>query len=293
MADKPNEKRVIVPCLTKTTPTLDLLHEKTLLWGKPKSGKSSLASQFPGAYFIATERGHDALSINGTDCGEWDDVLAILRGLADGNHPFQTIVVDTVDNMWFFCESDLRAKKQIEYEGDMEYGKGFRMIANEFRRVLTQLSNLPYGFVLISHAEEEEVGEGKGSYRRQWPTIAKKALPIVLGMVDLCVFLDETYVMDDETKRMAPGRVLRTKASRGWAAGDRTGILPETISLGTSAEQAWKAFSGAWLTGGGRIGDVGARADAPATGVAATVTQAQTETTPAPQQNATSDGRKK
>ena len=151
--------------LVKTQPVRNLLRTKIMLWGPPKFGKTTTAALFPNAYFLATERGHDSVAIHGTDCGSWAEIKAVLNDLAAGNHPFQTIVLDTVDNAWRFCEQDLRDRFSLDYEGDAEYGKGFKMISNEFFRVLTGMSNLGYGFILISHAGEETIEVGKGKQK--------------------------------------------------------------------------------------------------------------------------------
>ncbi len=45
----------------------------------------------------------------------------------------------------------------MEHESDLGYGKGYALVNNEFHRVLTKLAHLPYGLVLISHAQEIEI----------------------------------------------------------------------------------------------------------------------------------------
>ncbi|MBZ5618928.1 MAG: ATP-binding protein [Acidobacteriia bacterium] len=83
---------------------------------------------------------------------------------------------------------------------------------------------------LISHAKEIEVDTRTGKYTRVVPTLPDKARKIVLGMVDQVLFCDlDLTTGDDGAKSIR--RVIRTKPSLYYEAGDRTGRLPETIDL--------------------------------------------------------------
>jgi len=96
--------------------------------------------------------------------------------------------------------------------------------------VLTKLAFLPCGLFLISHAKEMEMDSRTGKYTRVVPTLPDKARKIVLGMADMVLYcgLDTT---EGEEKEKVFRRVIRTKPSLYYEAGDRTGRLPETIDL--------------------------------------------------------------
>ena len=74
--------------------------------------------------------------------------------IAEGGHPFKTIIIDTIDNAYKFCTDYVLKKAGKEHESDLAYGKGYAIVNNEFQRVLTKLAFLPYGLFLISHAKE-------------------------------------------------------------------------------------------------------------------------------------------
>ncbi len=121
------------------------------------------------------------------------------------------------------------ASKALGKKG-LGYGKGYALVNNEFQRVLTKLAFLPYGLFLISHAKEIEVDTRTGKYTRIVPTLPDKARKIVLGMVDQVLFCDlETATAEGGAESIK--RVIRTKPSLYYEAGDRTGRLPETIDL--------------------------------------------------------------
>ena len=126
------------------------------------------------------------------------------------------------------CAEHVCAKFKIEHESDLGYGKGYALINNEFYRVLNKLSLLPHGLFLISHSQEKELETRTGKITRIVPTLPEKARKIVLGMVDLILFCDLDPSADGKA---GARRVIRTKPSVHYEAGDRTGRLPEVIDL--------------------------------------------------------------
>ena len=107
-------------------------------------------------------------------------------------------------------------------------------INNEFQRVLTKLAFLPCGLFLISHAKEMEMDSRTGKYTRVVPTLPDKARKIVLGMADMVLFCD-LDVQPGTEGEPSVRRVIRTKPSLYYEAGDRTGRLPETLDLDFSS----------------------------------------------------------
>ena len=96
--------------------------------------------------------------------------------------------------------------------------------------MLTKLAFLPYGLFLISHAKEMEVDSRTGKYMRVVPTLPDKARKIVLGMADMVLFCDLEAITGEKGEQ-SMRRVIRTKPSLYYEAGDRTGRLPETLEL--------------------------------------------------------------
>jgi hypothetical protein len=214
----------------KTNPKPDLADLTVLVYGQTKIGKSTFCSNSEGALFLATEPGLNALDVYQVALQSWDDLLNACAEITEGKHPFKTVIIDTIDNAYKFCTDYIVKKAKIEHESDLGYGKGYALVNNEFQRVLTKLAFLPYGLFLISHAKEIEVDTRTGKYTRVVPTLPDKARKIVLGMVDQVLFCDlDLTTGDDGAKSIR--RVIRTKPSLYYEAGDRTGRLPETIDL--------------------------------------------------------------
>ncbi len=108
---------------TKTKPTTDLAKQSILLYGVPKLGKSSFASQFPEAMFFECEPGLNHLEVFKVPTYSWEAFLEACKLLAKGDHNFKTLVIDTVDNAFKMCSDYVCAKHGIEYEGDMGTAK--------------------------------------------------------------------------------------------------------------------------------------------------------------------------
>lgn len=214
----------------KTPPKPNLADLTVLLYGQTKAGKSEFCSHSAGALFLATEPGLNSLDVYQVPIHNWEDLLAAAKEVSEGHHPFKTLVLDTADNAFRFCSEYILKKHKIDHESDLAYGKGYALINNEFQRVLTKLAFLPYGLFLISHAKEIEVDSRTGKYTRTIPTLPDKARKIVLGMVDMVLYCDLETDNGAEGERIAR-RVIRTKPSPYYEAGDRTGRLPETIDL--------------------------------------------------------------
>jgi hypothetical protein len=191
---------------------------------------SSFCAQADDALFLATEPGLNALDVYQAPILSWDDLLNACKEISDGGHPFRTIIIDTIDNAYKFCTDYVLKKAGKEHESDLGYGKGYALINNEFQRVLNKLAFLPYGLFLISHAKETEVETDSEKYTRIVPTLPDKARKIVLGLVDMVLYCGlEPIKGQDGEKNFR--RVIRTKPSLYYEAGDRTGRLPATLDL--------------------------------------------------------------
>lgn len=216
---------------TQRTPPKQTLADLTVLtYGPTKIGKSSWCSHADGALFLSTEPGLNSLEVYQVPITTWDELLIACGEIAEGNHEFKTIIIDTVDNAHKMCSEYICRKFKIEHESDLGYGKGYTLIFNEFQRVLTKLAFLPYGLFLISHSQEIEIETRTGKYTKIVPTLPEKTRKVVLGMVDMILYCDIEAVPGPDNKVIAH-RVMRTKPSIYYEAGDRTGRLPDVIDL--------------------------------------------------------------
>ncbi len=144
--------------------------------------------------------------------------------------PSRRSLIDTVDNAFKYCSEHVCAKHNIEYEGDLGHGKGWALVKNEWHRVLTRLASLPYGLILISHAQDKTIETRTGEYTKTQPSLPDRARNVVLGLVDMILYCD-AVPRKDASGNVTIDRVMRTKPHPTYEAGDRTGRLPDPLPL--------------------------------------------------------------
>jgi len=212
-----------------TKPKIGFNEYTTLIYGAPKAGKSTLASQFDSPLFIATEAGLNALETYNMPVDGWETFIMACAEVAKGDHQYKTIVIDTVDNLFKHCSNYICKKQNIQHESELDWGKGWKLVKDEFFRAITKLSLLKYGLVLISHAETTEIKTRTGTITKWVPTMSKQAKEVILPMCDF-IFFATTEPTTEGLKRM-----LKTKPSENWEAGDRTGKFPAEIEMSYKA----------------------------------------------------------
>lgn len=226
---------------THTEPISDVARVSALLYGAPKCGKSTFCADAPGAIFAATEQGLSHLRTYQVPVATWAELLELAGELARGKHQFKTLIVDTIDNAYQLCRQHVLGELGLKHEGDVEYGKAYGRVGDEFRRVITKLSMLPMGLWLVAHAHDVEVDTRTGPLRRQTLGLGAKPNRFLLGLVDLVLYA-EPQTTTDKHGHLSTTTVLRTKPHEAYDAGDRTGRLPAELPCN------YAAFSQAWAT---------------------------------------------
>jgi len=224
----------------------DLFKYVTLIYGREKIGKTSLAAQFPDAVFLMFEPGAKSLEIYRIDINSWTDFLDALKLLKESDR-FKTVVIDTVDLAFKYCADYICKKLCITHPADEDWGKAYGLIRDEFAKQLSILSKLDRGLILISHSEDREIKRIKGELNQSRPTLATQGRRVVEPMVDIFGY----YSYDDNQ------RYLQIRGSEEVSAGCRLTsnfVGVDKIEMGRSAEEAFKNFISAFETtkkGGG------------------------------------------
>jgi hypothetical protein len=212
----------------RSTPKAGLLDKKTLLYGRPKVGKSTIANELSSKpLFIATEPGLSAISAYEAPVRTWTDFLHVAGQLAKGEHDYDLLIIDTVDELARLCAehvvaglaaSDNLNTERFIHASDFDYGRGWDAIATEFRTKVAKFCNLGVGVVFISHAKEGKVKSRTGLEIDTFaPDVGQKGMrKWLLGFVDYIFFA--TIVTDGEG---AEHRVLQCQPSAGIEAGAR------------------------------------------------------------------------
>jgi hypothetical protein len=217
----------------KTSPLVNLNDYTILIYGAAKVGKSTFASQAGKVLFMATEPGLNALSVYKVDITKWEDILETFAELAATKHEFTTVVIDTVDNAYLLCADWVCRKNNVKHESEMEYGKGFGFVQREFMRVITRAAQFNFGLILVSHAREKEVVVKSIKTIKTTTTLPDKVNEKLMGFVDMILYCDIDAALD-KSGAVTERRVIRTKPSKNYDAGDRTNRLTEVVDLNYS-----------------------------------------------------------
>lgn len=234
--------------LSSIRPTKRDTPSRILVYGPHKIGKSTFASQAPGAIFIPTEDGQDAIESQAFPlCESWDDLMGAINTLYSEDHDFRTAILDSAD--WaealaykkVVADTDKPKVKSIE---DIGYGKGYTFAADLYRELLDGLNALrthrQMQIVIICHAEIRRFDDPMAdSYDRYQIKLHKLVNKMVQEWCDVIGFAqqDSTTKTDDvgfDKKRTRAididRRVLRLQGSAAFDAGNRYD-LPATIPL--------------------------------------------------------------
>lgn len=200
----------------------------TLIYGREKIGKSTFCANLDSPYFIDTEHGLNRLATYKTEIDSWETFKELYKEFKSkkGTLPFRTLVMDTVDNLFQMCRVYMLDKMSIVHESDLDYGKGHDAVQREFNVAMTAYRQLGMGVVYTSHVTREELTTRVGKYTHFSPSMQKGCSKFILPSVDFVLFADSR---DDENGNET--RILHTKPSKYWVAGDKTGLLPEEIPL--------------------------------------------------------------
>ena len=164
-----------------------------LIYGGPKTGKTTTACQFSKPLLLAFEPGYNLIDgIKAVPVTSWVDMKNYVKQLRTQavRDVYDTIIVDTVGLMWGLCEKFIKVQKDIEDLTDLGFGKGYRAVRDEFQDVINSLGQMGYTLVFISHAEKKDYQDGLGvSHSGITPALDKRPKEIISGLVDVFMFV--------------------------------------------------------------------------------------------------------
>lgn len=215
----------------------DMRGYTVFLYGEPKSGKTTTATKFPRHLLLAFEKGYNAIpGAMAQPINSWAEFRQVLRQLKkpETKEIFETIIIDTVDIAYSYCEKYICANAErpdggfgVDSIGDIPYGKGYTLVGQEFDESLRTIAQLDYGLVMISHATDKVFKDESGDeYNRIVPTLDKRAKNIVSRMVDLYGY--SRIVTDEEGKDSTK---LFLRGTSRYEAGSRFKYTPNYIDF--------------------------------------------------------------
>jgi hypothetical protein len=215
-----------------------------LLHGPPKIGKSTFCSLLrnpvsrKSPFFFRFEEGTKGLSTYGCNPVGWEEYKNYLRNLwkmrkkFKEDFPFNYFIMDTVDLMFKQCHAYITHKHKITHASDMEWGKGWEFLVDEFARVAAFVQKFQVGVVMLSHSKETEFKTRTMSVHKWQPTLTGTGRRVVLPAVDIIGFCSyDTLEEMSDAEKFKSRRIVRFDPAEEWEAGDRSGYLPAKARL--------------------------------------------------------------
>lgn len=232
-----------------------------LLYGPPGVGKTTFASQAPGAIVLQVkDHSLDVLVRSGVmspvpsvNAENWDDALGFLDYLEEGKHEYRVLIIDGASGLEAFCDDSTR---EDEFKDDLrkylDFGKGPIFSASRWADFLNKVDRLKakgMTVMLLAHRGVSEVKNADGTnYYKFVPSMNEKKYVPTLAYTDAILRMDYPIAIKDVNDLTGKGkavggtqRVLYCTGEASFDAKNRLN-LPPLIGLGNSHEQAWAAF---------------------------------------------------
>ena len=222
---------------------------RIMLYGTHGVGKSTWGSMAPKSIFIQTEDGLGEIACDKFPLAKsFGEVMQALSDLYTEEHPYRTVVVDTLDWLERLIWEEVCKQKTVENIEDIGYAKGYMFALTQWREFLTGLEALRADrgmmVILVAHAKIEKFENPETeNYDRYVPRIHKLASHVVQEWCDEVLFA--TYrvhvkqTKEGFDKKIIKGvgtgeRIIRTTERPAHVAKNRLN-LPDELPLDWNA----------------------------------------------------------
>ncbi|MFG6500175.1 AAA family ATPase [Sulfitobacter sp. 1A15106] len=216
---------------------------RVLVYGPPGTGKTSIAAEFPRPVFIQTEDGTPG-DLELDSFGLMEDhngVMQALGALAQEEHDFKTLVVDTLDSLEPLIQQAVCDENGWASIEDPGFGKGYIAAEEKWMKFLRATDwlrrNKGMNIVFLGHSDVTKFDPpGLESYSRYSLRLNKRAANRVMDDMDIVGFLN--FRVEIKSKETGFGKT-QTHAEGGgtrWmyveerpahSAKNRYGLQPE------------------------------------------------------------------
>ena len=176
---------------TEPSKPIRMLGEATiLLHGERKIGKTSLASMFPGSYFLFFEPGGKGLSVRSSLVESWEEFRRYVDLIIEDD-TIQTPILDTAGVAYDMCYEYICDQNGVESPNDADdFGTTWRAIASEFKDQINRLIRAGKGPIFICHTAEKDFRNraGTANYQKLMPELSKGARKFLVSESDVIAY---------------------------------------------------------------------------------------------------------
>ena len=219
------------------------LPPRVMIYGYEGVGKSTFAASAPKPIFIQTENGLNQISTNKFPLAKtWDEVVAQMSAIAEEEHDFQTLVIDSLSGLerLIFAEVCKRfGVKNIE-KADGGYARGYKHALDWWETFLQGLEVISTKrnmmIILIAHVGVQEVKDPESqTYHRTAPRMHHLAEGMISQWCDAVLQAKQNFRIQKTTEGFGSERAIAT--ALGADGGERV-----IRTVGTAAVIAKNRF---------------------------------------------------
>lgn len=177
---------------------------KVWIYGKPFSGKTKFATEFPKAFVINTDGNARFFTKHYATVKNMKQFSEQLNWFLTGKHEYETLVIDVMEHVYDFVREYYLDKFGIDHETDLGYGKAWTVIREGFWTIINKIANCDYTVVLISHeVEYTEVNKIGKEVTKFKPAINDKLHDRMCGILQLVgrCYYDEVILNNEPVKK--------------------------------------------------------------------------------------------
>lgn len=139
---------------------------------------------------------------------------------------FQTVIVDTADLAYDFCEKFIVDKEGIEYLDESQNMRAYRALSREYDKFFQEIVKAGYTLVIISHATSKQLKENGVKYDKTIPTVPDRGFQVISRLVDVCAY---AAYETEEDKNNQVNSILIMRGSKNLEAGSRNKYMSDKI----------------------------------------------------------------
>lgn len=264
---------------------------RVLMHSQPKCGKSHLAAGAPAPFFLDFEEGTQFFDVHRLDVKDWPLALEAASFLLNEQHPYKTVVVDTLDAMERCLVERICHVEEKQSIGKVGggFGKGWEIVEAELRKLLQRLellmSRRGMNVVILAHSTKSTHSEPDGTSWSEYSLRCnKRTWGVLEGWVDEVLFMRRVVTTKSKKDKVGRGgrRVIETAYSPQWQAGSRRLSGQLQVPEG-SPQAAWAVLRDAYAKAAKRAAPPPAPAPSPPQAQASSGSSGQTsQPAPAP-----------
>lgn len=212
---------------------------KVLLYGKNKKGKTRTAAAAPKPLIIdINERG--TRSVRGYKGAEvfpvnkWEDVTWAYWMLKEGNHDYETVILDTVTQLQNLGMKQVLGEQEDRdpnREPSMPDWKSWNKLKELMVPLILNFRNLPMHVVFVAQEKSKENEEELTT--ETFPEVAPSIRGTLTGSVDIIGRIYMAQMRSVDKKKKKEVKVWERRMLVGphdeFITGDRSGVLPRVV----------------------------------------------------------------